>query len=467
MRHALLSVFLLTIVLTGCATYRAQPLAPAMLARQFEARSLADGGLHAWFAQALGHDVAPWPPARWNRASLTLAAWYYSPALDLARAQWRTAKAGIEVADAIPNPVLQLPFEYATPNPGPGAPFTTGPALDIPIETAGKRGYRVDRATHLSESARLSIANEAWQVRAQVRDAMLALYAARERCAYLSEVADARQRIAGMVEKRRTVGENAGPDVDAARRGALQAQVDLAAAQSARQDARARLAAAIGVPVAALDAVSIDLDEFRLPPPLPPGHDARFAAMLQRADLRASLADYAAAESALQLEVAKQYPDLHLGPGYAYDTGTHRLAFGLAGITLPVFDQNQGGIAQADAKRREAAARTEALQDAILGDLDRRAAQYRSARFALQRASGLLAIANRQLRSTAADFAVGDADRLTVMQAKADHAASELVRVDAAVAARQAAGALEDAMQRPLAETDEGPTPAWAERKGP
>ncbi len=126
---------------------------------------------------------------------LTLAAFYYSPAIDLARAQWVTAKAGIDVADTIPNPVLQLPFQYNTPNPGPGAPFTWGPSLDIPIETAHKRGYRVDQAAHLSEAARLNIMNAAWTVRAQVRDAMLALYAARQRIAFLSAKADAERQI--------------------------------------------------------------------------------------------------------------------------------------------------------------------------------------------------------------------------------------------------------------------------------
>ncbi|MDP1051897.1 hypothetical protein, partial [Klebsiella quasipneumoniae] len=77
--------------------------------RQFEERTLASEALQAYVARETGHDVTPWPPAVWNREMLTLAAFYYSPALDLARAQWSTANAGIDVANAIPNPVLQLP----------------------------------------------------------------------------------------------------------------------------------------------------------------------------------------------------------------------------------------------------------------------------------------------------------------------------------------------------------------------
>ncbi len=458
MRRAIPIVFSL---LAGCATYHAQPIEPARMARQFEERSLASDGLHRYVAHELGHDVQPWPPARWNPEMLTLAAWYYSPTLDIARAQWGTAKAGIRVADAIPNPVLQLPFQYATPNPGPGAPFTWGPALDIPIETAGKRGYRVDQASHLSEAARLAIGNEAWKVRAQVRDALLALYAARERGVFLSRKADAAQQIVQMVAKRRAVGENSGPDVDSAMLAANQAQADLAAARSAQQDALAQLAAAIGMPVAALDGIHLDLDGFGAAPSVPPAADARRDAVFHRADLLASLAEYAAAESALQLEVAKQYPDIHLGPGYTYDTGTHKIAFGLAGISLPVFDQNQGGIAQADAKRKEAAARTAALQDSILGDLDRALTHYRAGLDGVQLSASRLAAARRQLDSQAAGFAEGNTDRLTFTQAKADYEANEIAHLDAVVAARQAAGALEDAMQRPLAPetaSNESPT---------
>jgi outer membrane protein, heavy metal efflux system len=450
MRRALLIASIAFTGVAGCTTYHPQPIAPEQLAQQFEQRSLASGELHAYIARQTGHDVTPWPPAVWDREMLTLAAFYYSPALNLARAQWSTAKAGIDVANAIPNPVLQLPFQYNTPNPGPGAPFTWGPSLDIPIETAHKRGYRVDQATHLSEAARLNVINAAWSVRAQLRAAMLAVYAARERAAFLSAKAEAQRQIAVMSRHRLAVGQYSQPDVDAAVLADTQAQSDLAAARSAEQDARAQLAAAIGVPVTVLDGVTLDLSAFGTVPPAPPAADAQRTAIFHRADLLASLADYAAAESALQLEVAKQYPDIHLGPGYTYDTGTNKIGFGLAGITLPIFDQNQGGIKEAEAKRREAGVRAGALQDRILGDLAHALARYQSSIEALQLSDAHLASARRQLDSLAAAFASGNTDRLTFMQGKADYQTSETARLDAEVAVLQAAGALEDAMQHPL-----------------
>ncbi|KFX64541.1 TolC family protein [Paraburkholderia fungorum] len=438
------------ILLTGCATYHPQPITLTHLARHFEDRSLASDDLRTYLTRQLGHEIDPWPLPRWNREMLTLTAWYYSPALDVVRAQWGTAKAGIDVAAAIPNPVLQLPFQYATPNPGPGSPFITGPALDVPIETAHKRGYRIDQATHLSEAARLAIGNEAWKVRAQVRDTLISLYAARQRTAFLSRKANAQQQIVAMLRMRRSVGENSGPDVDAAVLAATQAQAELAAARSAAQDTLAQLAAAIGIPAAALNGVQLELDAFGTVAPAPPTADARREAVFHRADLLASLAAYAAAESALQLEVAKQYPDIHFGPGYTYDTGTNKIAFGVAGITLPIFDQNQGGIAQAQAKRKEAAARTMALQDAILNDLDHALAHNQASIAAVRLSAEHLASARRQLDSQAASFAAGATDRLTFTQARADYQTSEIAHLDAVVAAQQAAGMLEDTLQRPL-----------------
>ena len=38
-------------------------------------------------------------------------------------------------------------------------------------------------------------------------------------------------------------------------------------------------------------------------------------------------------EAALRLEIAKQYPDVHLNPGYQFDTGENKWALGV-GLTL-------------------------------------------------------------------------------------------------------------------------------------
>ena len=92
------------------------------------------------------------------------------------------------------------------------------------------------------------------------------------------------------------------------------ARLDLSDAQRQQAEARARVAEAIGVPLSALKDVEVAYDLTSLPPDLDrlTSSEVRRQALQRRADVLAALADYAASESALQIGVAKQYPDIHL-----------------------------------------------------------------------------------------------------------------------------------------------------------
>src|SRR5207302_4652444 len=137
----------------------------------------------------------------------------------------------------------------------------------------------------------------------------------------------------------------------------------VADAQRARAEARARLAEAIGVPIRALSEMKFSFES------LLPGSTAaelaaeqvRRAALQSRPDILSALAEYASAQAALQLEIAKQYPDVHLSPGYEFDQGDSKWSVGIT-VELPVLNQNQVPIAEAKARRAEAAARFNALQ---------------------------------------------------------------------------------------------------------
>ena len=129
--------------LAGCVHYQERPLAPEKTAAALAARSLNDNGLHRFLAQNLGRDFEVWPPAAWDFDLLALAAYYYQPSLDIARAEWSVATAGKVTAGERPNPSVSLSGTYDTTTPPPWIPGVT---FDIPIETAGKRGYRVAQA---------------------------------------------------------------------------------------------------------------------------------------------------------------------------------------------------------------------------------------------------------------------------------------------------------------------------------
>nr|QQZ49430.1 hypothetical protein JKL49_20890 [Phenylobacterium glaciei] len=69
-----------------------------------------------------------------------------------------------------------------------------------------------------------------------------------------------------------------------------------------------------------------------------------------------AVVDYDLAESALRTEVARQYPEVRIGPGYTYDHGVQKIPFNLT-LVLPPLDLNRAAIAQAEARRTEAGAR--------------------------------------------------------------------------------------------------------------
>lgn len=445
----------------GCAVqhYTAHDLDPAALTASFEARALDAPGLVRFIAAR--RPGTPWPPRHWDFSLLMLAALYYSPDLDTARRQWASAQAAVVTAGQRPNPVLQLPLEYGA-NPRPeDSHWTFGIGLDIPIETAGKRGYRVDRATRLSEAARASIAQTVWQVRSRLRGQLLELSAADRRAALLAAQVGTQEQVVAMLQKRVTLGAASAGELGLQRVALIRARADESRERGRRAEARAAIAGTLGLPAAALDAVT--LDETLLDQPLAdvPERAARRLALANRADFRAALQRYAAAQAALQLELANQYPDIHLGPAYTFDQGVNKFAFGVPGIVLPILNRNEGPIAEAEARRREAEAEVVQVQARALDDAARALAAYGAARTGLSQSRALADDEARTWTREQRQFDAGQSDRLSLALARQAERAAQLARLDAAWRAQTAAGRLEDALQRPLPPSPSDVNLAW------
>lgn len=433
-------------LLASCATYQPKPLDPVRLAQRFDQRSLADPALRAYIARESGQPL----PARWDAHTLTLAAGFFNPALAIAQAQQQAAQGSLQTAGARPNPTLAFPFEYELNHRDGGHPYTTGPALSWPIETAGKRPARIALAQAQADAVRMNALATAWKIRSQVRAAFRAVFFATRGGELLAARVDWARRSVGLLQHRLQAGAVSAPDLRRQQLLLAQAELELSANRIALASARAQLATAVGIPVAVLDAVKLDFRELAHPVVAPVLADARRAAIEHRADLRAALADYEAGQAALRLEIAKQYPDVQIGAGYTYDVGANKISFGLGGVTLPLFDRNQGGIAQAEAKRSELAARVEALQESVLNELDNSGARYRESRAAAERAASQVATAARQRDAVQASFANGGADRLELSLAQVDYANYAVAYLNAVAAMQDAAGQLEDAIQQPL-----------------
>jgi outer membrane protein, heavy metal efflux system len=438
----------------GCARFEPKPISPERTAAVLENHRLDDPGLQKFLGENLPAEAKAGPRS-WDLEKLVLAAFYFHPVIELARAEWDTAMAGIRTAGGRPNPTLNLTpgFNFSHVNAQPGlTPWLPFASIDLPLETAGKRAHRIARAQHLSESARLHIIATAWHVRGQVRSSLLDFIAAGRRETLLQQQVSIQEKIVASLDQQVQAGAVADTEVVTFRISLEKARLDWADAGRVRAEARAALAESIGVPVRALDDAGLpgDFPEDTVSSASLTSQEIRHEALLGRSDVLAGLADYAAAQSDLQLEIARQYPDVHLNPGYQFDQGDNIWTVGIT-FELPVINQNQGPIAEAKARRAETAARFNALQAKVLAEIDRAVESFHATEKALAMLGSLAADQAKSRDAIDAQVKAGAAAPLDLLNAQLEFAVAQAGQLEAQVKRQQSLAALEDAVQRPMA----------------
>jgi outer membrane protein, heavy metal efflux system len=443
----------LVALLTGCASYHPAPISAAQNAQAIQARSLGDARLQEFIAATrAGGAAAGGGQAEWDLSTLTLAALYYHPNLDLARANVNEARAGVLTARQVPNPSLSFEDLAFTPGAAAGTAWTIAPIINFLIETAGKRAKRTAEANAQLQAARAELAGAAWQVRGGVRDALIEIWAAERRGELVRNRLDIQEQLVALLKSRFDAGEDPGLELARERTNSNQVRLAVEEADRAVTAAHVQLATAIGIPLRALQGIHLNYGPIDSagPDSAAVGGDQLWQeALTNRSDVQALLAEYAAAESALALEVANQYPNLTLSPGYAWDQGQHRYLLMPAG-DLPIFNRNQGAIAQAQARREQAAAHFTGLQTQIIDAIDGVTARYAAANRMLAAADALLRDERDREQQTLRFFKEGESERTTVLSVQLERISAEQSRLDAFVQHQEALAALEDALQHPF-----------------
>ena len=435
-------------LLVGCVHYEPRPLKPSETASQLQTRTLESPDLKA-FLEKNSLKVAKWPLSSWNFEQLALAAYFYHPDLEVARAQWRTAEASAMTAGGRPNPTVTVTPGYNTDAATGVTPWLPAISFDVPIETAHKRDFRIAVAQSFARSSRFNISSTAWQVRSRLRSSLLTYIAAQRKEVLLRSVQAHQERTVLALKQSAAAGATAQNEVRPALIIANKATLDLLEATRQVGEARARIAEAIGVPAKALEKVELTFDfnpKISLPKNL---RAAQANALKSRGDVLSMLSEYAAAESQLQLEIAKQYPDVHISPNYQWDQGESKWALGVT-VELPLLNRNQGPIAEAKARREEVAAKFLALQAKVLSEVEVAFANHRASVRQVHEVDKLLAVQHEQLGSVEAQRRAGALTQLDTFTAQSEIDAAELSRLDAEIKTQQAIGSLEDALQMPL-----------------
>jgi outer membrane protein TolC len=439
----------LAVLGVGCAHYTAKPLEPVKSLQALEARRLDDPAVLEQVRA--GNIPQPDGGKGWGRAQLLVAALNLNPNVAEARALLARSLAAGRTARELQNPALSLSSEYDLTRAA-ESPWLWGLATSVLTDTFVSRGLRIDLAAANARGASIDFEEALWNVRRDLRSALLALQIDTRRVALLEADVASREQLLRLAEARVQAGESA-------RSESMQSRLELSRARAALDDARttlankrSRLAGALGVSPAALAGLDLQFEELDAPPALETGRFSmlREQALLSRADLARAIAEYDTRELELKQQMGAQYLQFSVGPGYTYDHGIRKLTLG-ASMALPIFNQNQGPIAEALAAREAAGRHAEAVQATVFAEIDSARQAYDAAVSALARARDQRQTSESLAQSSRRAFELDATDRPSVLAAESSANTDRLVELDALDRAQQALGDLEDALRTPLA----------------
>jgi outer membrane protein TolC len=440
------------LVVTACARYQymPDPITPDANVEYLLDRS-ADEDEFLAFLSARGHSVTPWPPPAWDTQTLTLVAFYFNPRLRTARAAYELRRAELSTASKRHNPGVEIPLEHHSDTSGGRSPWLVGLITDLRFERRGKREARIELARAQVESGWIELEAAAWALRSELVRAIVDDWSAAREHNLLAQELELAEQSRDLIARRAEIGEAGIFELNQTRLELQRITLLRAGHEARRADARRTLLALTGLSETALQATTPVLVD---PDPLPEADEVanteiREMALMERFDLRQALADYAAAEALLKLEIEGQYPDIVLSPGFVFDQDDKIWALGTA-WTVPLFHRNDGPIREALAARELEQARILALQSDIIHDIGRRRSVFLAQLAALEEADELVAQAERSEARIRRQFELGDTDRLALAGAGIHTARARRDALALRADAHKAAQALEDALQAPL-----------------
>jgi len=403
-------------VLAACQSYERRPLDAEAHRAAWQARTAALASRDA-LLEALGRQ--PTAAVRPGTLDVTdgldlaearLVALAFHPDLRLARLRARRAAAGAEDAGLWADPELSLDVLRITESvPDPWV-VTPGLALSIPL--SGRTDAERDLASAEQAAAHAAVLEAEWSVLHALEQAWIDWSATALRAEETRGLVESMDALVRTMESLAERGEVARPQAtlfrleQGLRRSRLLGLGGAAAAE------RLRLLGLLGLvpdaPVALVPAVA------GLARILPDAADADATLEARNPRLARLRQEYEVSEQALRREVAKQWPDLTLGPLYEWDEGQSRIGF-LGALPLPTLNTNRRGIAEAHADREVARAALEAAREELLG----RWAAAHAAALTAQQAElerTVLPLAERQLVDATRLVELGEGEALTLLE---------------------------------------------------
>jgi cobalt-zinc-cadmium efflux system outer membrane protein len=253
-------------------------------------------------------------------------------------------------ARLFPNPVLSVgSMSSLTQGCNPAKCGQVFPQIQQLFEMAGKRGFRIESAAFGTRSAEANFEDAIRQLTFTVKDAYYRVQLAQRRLALAEENRDRFSRILEVNTIRFKKGYIAEVDLIRIRLQVVDFQSQIIQAIQDGNQARADLRVLLGLSPGVDLLLTTELDYHLVEPDIVA---LRKLALETRPDIRMKRLTQSQRMADLRLAKAYRIPDITAGAGYAMQgpqgpDNQQQLAFSL-GIPLPLFNRNQGGIAQAE-----------------------------------------------------------------------------------------------------------------------
>lgn len=453
------SICSIAFTLLSCAhqPYTAKPLDAAESAHKLSQKSLDNPAFKAYLIKNGVADSAI-PFQSWDLNALTHTALFYHTDLAVVKEKLALAEYSIQTAGLKPAVGINGTIARSDRANGDINPMSYGLQLDIPFETTSKRAIKVEEAQHLAEVARMDAAEIAWQLRHQLQLDLIDYQAHLHQLTLLQQEVTLYRQLTEMLQKRVATGLGSNTELAQYQLLLQNSQIQLRNESAKADGFKVKLAADAGLSYAQFNVIPITPlgDTTNATEPTQAEITAQTLqadALINRIDIRRGLARYAAAESKLKLEIAKQVPDITLTPGYIFEFGDRIWSLGL-GTLLNLLQQQPTLIHEAEQLRTIEGAQFEALQATVIAQVEQVHAQYQLAITTFNHAKEALVAQRLYVAKIQKQFDAGLIDRVALTQAQLALSVSNQDLNNATFEVLKKRALLENIVQRPLPYND-------------
>ncbi len=447
---------LLCLLLAGCATHE-EAVKP--LDRQATALLSKDPSSVAFqnYLIKQGYSKNDLPIAAWGLDELTLCALFFHTKLDVAKEQLTLANLAVETAGIKSKPTINAEIAHSNLKNDDIKPWAYGLSIDILIATNNKRAIKVEKAEQHAEAARMAVAETAWQLRHQIANDLIEYHQLQAEIALLDEELSMQTAISAMIEKRVNAGVASKTELSTIHLLTLKTEHALNEKRAEFELIKAQLAADVGLSPEMFTAINIKplaLDSIlavqakTLNTPTA-SKQLQTDALLNRIDIRRSLAEYAAAEAEIKLQLANQMPDITLSPGILFDFGDTIWSLGFSSL-LNSLHQNTALIEQAKQLRAVQGKQFEHLQATTIAALHQAHVRYQGDKQTLQQAQEQESKQLTHTRKMQKQFDAGLIGQLALKQFALNSILAERQVLASKFKLLQSANNIENLMQKPL-----------------